>query len=186
MTRDELHNQYFEWMYRLVLNERYSKHRSYRNLMRYLNDVDFRFSMPMDDNRSEDGINLRYRFGYEESYSNPTIANLLDDHPCSVLEMMIALSMRCEEQIMDNPDIGDRLGEWFWDMLTNLGLTKMDDEHFDYAICRSTVNRLLDRDYEPNGKGGLFTLRRTRRDLRSVEIWYQALWFLDEILEKGE
>lgn len=186
MTRDELNNQYFEWMYELVLNERYSKRRSYRKLISYLNDISFRVLIPMDENRSVDGIDLRYRFGYEKSYSNPIVANLLDDHPCTVLEMMIALSMRCEENIMDNPDAGNRLGQWFWEMLDNLGLSDMDDYIFDIDYVRQVINRMLDRKYEPNGKGGLFIIRNARRDLRSVEIWHQACWYLDEILEKGE
>ena len=186
MTRDELNNQYFEWMYELVLNERYFNRRSYRKLMSYLNDISFRVMIPMDENRSVDGIDLRYRFGYEKHYSNPVIANLLDDHPCTVLEMMIALSMRCEDDIMDNPDAGNRLGTWFWDMLLNLGLEEMDDNYFDVDYVRMVINRMLDRNYKPNGEGGLFTIKNTRRDLRSVEIWYQACWYFDEILEKGE
>jgi hypothetical protein len=186
MTRNELNDQYFEWMYQLVLNERYSKSRSYRKLISYLNDISFRFSLPMDDNRSADGIDLRYRFGYEKSYDNRIIAQLLDDHPCSVLEMMIALSMRCEENIMANPEVGNRLGQWFWDMLRNLGLIRMDDEHFDQDYVRYRINRMLDREYESNGEGGLFVVKNARRDLRSVEIWYQACWYLDEVLEEGE
>ena len=51
--------------------------------------------------------------------------------PCSVLEMMIALSMRCEEQIMDDPDIGNRTGQWFWDMIDNLGLGEHERLKFD-------------------------------------------------------
>lgn len=186
MTRNELNNRYFEWMYKLVLNERYSKHRSYRKLISYLNDISFRVLVSMDENRSEDGINLRYRFGYEEGYSEPTIANLIDDHPCSVLEMMIALSMRFEEETMFNPDAGNRLGQWFWDMIINLGLVGMDDNRFDRHLVEAVINRMLDRDYEPNGKGGLFIVNNRNRDLRTVEIWYQACWYFDEILEKGE
>lgn len=186
MTRNELNNQYFEWMYELVQNERYSKRRSYRKLIRYLNDISFRFSIPMDDNRSADGIDLRYRFGYDNSYDNRLIATLLDDHPCSVLEMMIALSVRCEENIMYNPDKGIRTGKWFWEMIINLGLMGMDDRYFDPDYVRSTIDRMLDRDYDPDGRGGLFIVRHARRDLRSVEIWYQACWYLNEILEKGD
>lgn len=38
------------------------------------------------------------------------------------LEMIIALAIRLEEHIMDDPDIGNRTGQWFWDMIVSLGL----------------------------------------------------------------
>ena len=39
---------------------------------------------------------------------------------CSVLEMMVALAICCEETYMDNPNIGNRTGQWFWNMVKNI------------------------------------------------------------------
>jgi hypothetical protein len=103
------------------------------------------------------------------------------DGPCSVLEMMIALAIRCEETIMDDPDIGDRTRQWFWGMIINLGLGGMTDANFDPDFVDDSVLRFLNRDYEPDGRGGLFTIRNCHRDLRDVEIWYQLCWYLDSI-----
>ena len=161
-------------------NERYSKRLSYRKLLTHLHEVEFTYTLPMDGNRAEDGIDLRYRFGYENDYSEPMIASGLDDRPCSVLEMMIALSMRCEEQIMDDPDIGNRTGQWFWDMIDNLGLGNMSDSKFDNSYVDEMLQRFLNRDYKRNGEGGLFTINRRGLDMRSVEIWYQMCWHLQE------
>ena len=180
MTRDELVNRYFDWMYQLVV-DRYSK-LSYRRLFAKLHSTEFIFEIPMDGNRAEDGVELRYRFGREQNYPAAMVASLLDDTSCSILEMMIALSIRCEEHIMDNPDIGNRTGQWFWNMIVNLGLGSMDDEKFDRGYVEFVLNRLLDRQYERNGKGGLFTVSNCRRDMRSVDIWYQMCWYLDEIV----
>ena len=116
MTRDELIDQYFDWMYQLVVDDRYSN-KSYRKLFARLYDTEFTYTIPMDGNRAEDGIDLRYRFGREQLYSDAMVASCLDDRPCSILEMMIALAIRCEEHIMDDPDAGDRTGQWFWSML---------------------------------------------------------------------
>jgi hypothetical protein len=44
------------------------------------------------------------------------------------------------------------------------------------------LDRFLDRDYEPDGRGGLFRVKHTDEDLRFVEIWYQMNWYLDELL----
>ncbi len=105
MTKSELNDPYFEWMYRLVVDDRYSN-KSYRRLFYKLHDTEFAYTIPMDGNRAEDGIDLRYRFGREQGYRDAVIANCLDIRPCSILEMMIALAIRCEEHIMEDPDIG--------------------------------------------------------------------------------
>lgn len=182
MTKDELNNAYFEWMYQLVCSEQYSRRLSYRKLLYLLHDTEFTYTIPMDGNRAEDGTDLRYRFGYENTYESPMIATYLDNRPCSVLEMMIALAIRCEEHIMDDPDIGNRTGQWFWNMIVNLGLGSMNDEKFNKNHAREIIQKFLNREYRQNGNGGLFTVRHCRVDLRSVEIWYQMCWYLDENL----
>jgi hypothetical protein len=114
---------------------------------------------------------------YEQFY-NTIICSL--DGPCSVLEMMIALAVRCEEHIMDDPNIGNRTGQWFWGMIVNLGLGAVTDERYDARLVDERIGRFLNRDYEPNGRGGLFTVRNCKYDLRDVEIWYQLCWYLDD------
>lgn len=183
MTRDELTNRYFDWMYQLVCNDKYNRRLSYRKLLYFLHDVDFTYSIDMDGNREADGINLRYRFGYECGYDNREIAVYLDDQPCSVLEMMIALALRCEDDIMDDPAEGNRIGEWFWGMIVSLGLGSMNDRRFDRHYAELVVARFLNREYDYNGRGGLFTVEHPLRDMRSVEIWYQMQWYLNDFLE---
>ncbi len=182
MTRKELNNLYFEWMYQLVDGEGYSEGLSYRKLFKHLHETEFIFSVPMDANRADDGTDLRYRFAYEKSYDNRIIAAYLDDRPCSVLEMMAALSLRCEEHIMDDPDIGDRTGQWFWGMIRNLGLDSMDDSRFDAVYTDDIISRFLEREYSPDGGGGLFTVKNCMYDLREIEIWYQMCWYMDNMI----
>ena len=183
MTRDYIVNRYFNWMYDLICIDRYSKRLSYRKLLEYLFQTDFTYIIGLDGNRAEDGINLRYRFGQEKGYADAEISNYLDDRECSVLEMMVALSMRCEEHIMDDPDIGNRTGKWFWDMIENLELDTMTDTYFDERYVDSVIERLLNRKYGRNGEGGLFYIRNCRYDLRSEEIWYQMMWYLDSVIK---
>ena len=179
MTKRELNEEYFNWMFQLVFaNE---KRRSYRKLLKYLNSVEFTYILDFDSNRAEDGMDLRYRFGYEHDYNGPMIAAYLDDRPCSVLEMMVALANRCEEQIMDDPHAGCRRGQWFFSMLASLGLSGMNDENFVKSDAEEIVSRFLSRQYARNGEGGLFTVN-SRHDMRNVEIWYQLNWYLDSIL----
>ena len=151
--------------------------------MQRLYDTEFTYTVPRDSNRFDDGINLRYRFGYERFIDEETIAVYLDNRTCSILEMMIALCVRCEEQIMSNSDVGDRTRKWFEDMISSLGLDSVEDSDVD--AIDYILQRFLNREYESDGRGGLFTMRNLRRDLRSAEIWYQAMWYLDDILQSS-
>ena len=105
----------------------------------------------------------------------------LSDNPCSILEMMIALAIRCEEQIMDNPKYGDRTGQWFWGMIISLGLGNMDNRNFDIKYVNDILENFIHHRYDPTGKGGLFTIRDTRYDMRRMEIWRQLCLYLDNI-----
>jgi hypothetical protein len=95
--------------------------------------------------------------------------------------MMVALAIYAEEHIMANPQIGNRTGQWFWNMVVSLGLGDQMDDRFDRRYVEDTLQRFLDRKYEPNGHGGLFMIRGCRRDLRKVEIFHQLCWYLDTI-----
>lgn len=180
MTKNETDAAYFDWMCGLVCKAYRDGGRKYRNLLECLNRIDFRYTIPMDGNREADGIDLRYRFGYEKHIRDYIIARYLDDHPCSVLEMMIALAQRCEETIMDDPEIGDRTGTWFWAMIHNLGLECMSDDDFDQLYVEERVEQFLDRRYSYQGDGGLFYVRHPAEDMRKVEIWTQLSWYLNE------
>lgn len=177
---NDISNEYFEWVCDLVYSKPNSKYVSYDKLLEYLYNKRFRYSLPMDSNREADGIDLRYRFAYFHGYED--IPEPLEDSPCSVLEMMVALAVRCEESIMDDPDIGDRTGQWFWEMIVNLDLGAMTDARFDEDYVDEVIERFLDREYEPDGRGGLFRIRNCKEDLRDVEIWYQLCWYLDTIV----
>lgn len=182
MTREQLTvNDYFKWLCDIVCKGRFPPNKSRRKLLMTLHDTEFIFSIPLDENREEDGLNLRHRFAKQYRYENYDNTLLYLDRYCSVLEMMIALAVRAEEQIMDDPDIGDRTSQWFWGMIVNLGLGSMHDDNFDRRLVDISIRRMLNRDYEPNGKGGLFTVRHRNEDMRDVEIWYQLCWYLNEI-----
>ena len=177
MTQNEVKNEYFEWLHNLVCVTNRPNVISFRKLLMYLHGVEFRYSIPMDENRASDGISLRWRFVYDNGYPDIYLEYLAA--PCSVLEMMIALAFKCEG-FMDDPSIGDRFSQWFWHMVVSLGLGGMDDISFNKRVVRESIIRFLDHDYAPDGRGGLFTIPNYDRDLRHVEIWHQMCWYLDE------
>lgn len=174
--KERLKEEYFFWLCDFV-----GCHRR-RELLRYLHSVDFRFNLAMDANRYEDGVNLRYRFADERSHHYRFIMAWIDDRDCSVLEMMVALALRIEEHITGDPELGDQTSRWFRDMLDSMNLWYMTDDKFNRSIAERNVNIMMDRAYGRNGKGGLFYLPSARKDLRRAEIWYQAMWYLDDVL----
>ena len=180
MLRDRIDNDYFEWLSDIVCRNRFSDRVSYKKLLRRLHQIEFRYSIAHDANRAEDGIDLRYRFAYD--YPGIEDAERYLGGPCSILEMMVALAIRCEETIMDDPRYGNRTGQWFWGMVVNLGLGSMSDGQYNEQRVNEAIEQFLDREYSPDGRGGLFTVRNARRDLRDVEIWVQLLWYLDKII----
>lgn len=176
LFEDEIKNEYFNWLYDYVCKGRAHKSVSYRKLFTFLHNTEFVYSIRNDVNRAKDGINLRYRFAM---YKDDESIDEILQGPCSVLEMIIALAIRCEETIMDDTRYGDRTGQWFWGMLHNLGIAFMYDDIYDDVIVEEVVYNFLDRRYDPDGKGGLFYIPGCEDDLRDLEIWVQLCWYLD-------
>lgn len=177
----EIPKRYFEWLCELVEGQGY-KRVSFKKLLTCLHSVPFTYKIALDKNREIDGIELRYRFcltcGIEEC-DEKGYSNYLEG-PCSVLEMMAALALRCEA-IMSDPEKGDRTKHWFWKMVISMGLGGCYDDVFDEEAVKKIIQRFLDRDYYPNGKGGLYTIRDCRVDLTKIEIWDQMMLFINTI-----
>ncbi len=175
-------NQYFNWLYDYVCKNRSHNNLSYRKLLMTLHEIEFIFGIPNDINRAVDGVDLRYRFSlYIEETEGIYIPHNITG-PCSVLEMMVALAIRCEETIMDDTSYGDRTGQWFWRMISNLGIGLMSDDIYDRDFVKRKIDIFLRREYESNGKGGLFFIRDCEDDLTTVEIWAQLCWYLDKFV----
>lgn len=164
---------YFDWLLGLIGESG----RCRQKLCRLLYETPFVYTIGLDSNREKDGLNLRCQYYCENGLAFPTREPL---ELCSVLEMMIALAKRCEDYITDDPELGNRTGVWFEAMLESLELDRMTDARYREAIARRRIERFLTRQYRPDGRGGLFTLRSCAYDLREVEIWYQMMWYLNE------
>lgn len=186
MSGNESINEYFEWLHRFICNER-EEAVSYRCLFAYLHETTFIPRLDDDENRADDGVSLRYRFslayGLEDvrdwSYRHAEHPTLFDG-PCTMLELLISVAIRCEEIACD-PSIGDRTSQWFWSMIVTLGLGAMYDGNFDKEHADRCMDIFRRHKYEPNGEGGLFKLRHCDYDLRGVDIWSQMCWYLNEV-----
>lgn len=180
MLLNNLNELYFNWICQLVIDNEIDR-MELTTLLRFLDQIEFTFTLAMDENRAIDGVDLRYRFCYENNISKQGADSLASRGPCSVLEMMAALALKCEEEIMSDSAYGNRISKWFMTMIDNLKLCGMVNSRFDPEYVYSRVSIMLNREYEANGDGGLFRIDNCRTDLRTVDIWYQMCWYLNTI-----
>ena len=141
-----------------------------------LHRIPFRFTVPNDDNRVSDAKRMREFFAdFHSKYSDYTPIEVMD---ISVLEVLISFAERIDTDIMrgiEENDV-DRSGYWLWVMLDNLGISEYDDDSWSLEKYQNVIKKVdifLDREYDLLGRGGLFPLKNSKKDQRTVELWYQ-------------
>lgn len=161
-------SRYFDFLCDLV-----DKHNMYSELLVVLHRVEFFSLIPNDDNREEDGKQLRKTFIDEEGQH---ALSQSDYGPCTVLEMLIALAFRLEFETAQSR-WEKTTCEWFWILIDNLGLIECGNRTDEIKI---KVGIFLNRHYNSDGNGGLFPLKNPKKDQRRVEIWYQMSAYIIE------
>lgn len=143
----------------------------YTKLLWQLHNTPFIPKLQMDENRIADAIDLRHTYSYGQLSER-----------IGILEMMISLAKRLENEIMRGTASIDRTVDWFWVMIDSLGLSDMTDDVYDGVAVSRILHRFIRRTYSPNGKGGLFTVSSPNVDMRKEEIWHQAGLYLTNVL----
>jgi hypothetical protein len=172
-----LDETYFVWLYSQVGSVKIrNRSKTYWKLLRLLFQKEFTWSdIEKDENRAQDGKDLRTEFLRETNTVVDEDGWL--DIGASFLEMLIALAWKLAFEG------GGEVSERFWEMIENLGLAECTDAHPpDEGIVNHILDKVINRDYSPNGAGGLFPLSKTDQDQRDVELWYQANAYLLESL----
>ena len=151
---------YWDWLIKQIRIPPNTK--SYNDLFDQMHQMEFVWMVPNDDNRLQDGLDLRGEF----LRGKP---NTLDVEGVTFLEVLVALSRRVAFTAGGDADF------WAWRLIKNLRLNKMSD-----PLTEANVNRIGDilysviwRTYQRNGQGGFFPLVHTMEDQTKVEIWYQ-------------
>lgn len=167
-----LDDLYLPWLYAQVGNVRVKNPaKTHWSLLKQLYSKEFIWFVPNDDNRAEEGRELREEFIDSEGLADVDQEWL--DLGCSILEMLIALSRRLAFEAEGEPR------DWFWHLLNTLGLdTYTDKSRYSHSEVEAKLDMINDRTYDPNGHGGLFPLRRAHYDQRKVEIWYQMCEYI--------
>lgn len=168
---EALDDLYLSWLYDQVGGVRVrNKSRTYWDLFQQMYNKQFIWIVPNDDNRVQDGLDLRYEWSLESDIPQPPEWT---NHGCSFLEMLVALSRRAAFEGEGHPPT------WFWHFIDNLGLHECTDRpKYNQRMVDEILDDVIWRTYKPNGHGGLFPLRYPKHDQRDVELWYQMSEYL--------
>lgn len=172
---DELWDNYLQY---LIWRCGLEKERKLSCLFETLHNIEFTYILGRDDNREEDGVDLR------EDYKVPScfdadIEEAFYAHWCSVLEMMVALSIRVDKEYIGDP-AEEHPEAFFMEMIKNLGLDRMVNGRYREEDVNHIIYRWLDRKFDRDGRGSPFPLKHNIRDQRKLEIWDQMISYIGE------
>ena len=156
-------NKYFGWLCDKVDSNGYKV-----VALAALYNEEFFSLVPNDENRGDDGLDLRKEYIRHSGHRV--------DGTCNALEMVIALARRMAYVVMEPHDSLEEISvDIFWELIANLGLGGSESRN------QFLVSRFLNRRYQRNGKGGIFPLQyRTTTDQRDVELWYQMQAYIKQ------
>ncbi len=168
---ERAHQAYIGWLAEQITPNR---RRNFDELLRIMHAKEFVYVVVNDDSRTQDARDVRSDCFREFKVKPYVTTDVLG--PISVLEILMALSRRMGFMTSIAP------GEWAWVLLQNLELNGYSGrigrrwaEEID-----DILERLVWRQYGPDGQGGFFPLAWPEEDQREVELWYQMAAYLAE------
>lgn len=176
MPSAPLDERYLSWLVGQVANVKTrARARTHWNLFKQMSETIFVAVVAFDENRIADGRDLRYEYlaEAEDEAGDPDWTR----SPVSMLEVFVVLARTLAFEMDDNVE------PWFWHLLEELDLERFNDREYDnhaQEAIAETLDRVIWRRYDPDGRGGLFPLRSPERDQRQVELWYQLNAYLLE------
>jgi len=165
---------YFYWLVEQTHTGGHQEH-TYNDVLSLLYQKEFVWLVANDDNRMEDGRDLRGEFLREANA--PIRITIGHFGYISVLEVLVALSRRLSFVA------GEQAEGWAWQLMENLDLHRMSDPLSNRKAKKADeiLERLVWRTYDADGQGGFFPLQNSERDQTKVEIWYQMQAYVGEI-----
>lgn len=167
MTPQPIDYDYFEW---LISQIAVPRNKTYNDLFDIMHGIEFVWMVPNDDNRVQDGLDLRSEF-LDGRRARLNLGG------ASVLEVIIGLSRRCAFHAGETPN------KWAWYLIRNLRLHRMLDPLDEEKVLevQAILEDLIWRTYDKSGKGGFFPMKRAKEDQTKVEVWYQMNAYITEM-----
>lgn len=166
---------YYDWLVYNVAPD-YHLREKYSKLFFALYSTEFFWVVPRDRNRALDGQDLRNRFEQDTGLYCDKYG------PCCCFEMIFALAIRCENELMYmyDSDSEDQTERWFWMVIENLGLDIYDDEFFQEEEVDYVLYRFMSRDYGPDLEFCAFPLTNYISNYEKIELTYQLNYYIKE------
>jgi hypothetical protein len=163
----KLDYEYYDW---LVSQIHIPNGKDYGDLFSRMHNLEFVWTVPNDDNRVQDGADLRYEFADDKKHE-------IDLPGVTFLEVLIGLSRRTAFTA------GGEAERWAWRLLKNLRLTKMSTPLTEEKsqMIDDILDSVIWRTYAADGRGGFFPLSQPQEDQRKIEIWYQMNKYVIEM-----
>lgn len=158
---------YYEW---LISQIKTPVERTYNDMFERMHNLEFVWTVPNDNNRVQDGIDLRFEFAGSDSRK-------LTLKIVTFLEVLVALSRRVAFVAGGDERV------WAWILIKNIGLNKMSDPLTNGRTDKieEILHTLIWRTYDYDGNGGFFPLKNPEKDQAKVEIWYQMNTYVNEM-----
>jgi hypothetical protein len=172
MTMTTIDYEYYLWLTKKI---DIPNGKSYLDLFERMHNAEFFWTVPNDDNRVQDGIDLRGEFLEVRGGGD------LNLQGATCLEVVVGLSRR----LAFIADGGHRSAQWAWTLLKNLRLHKFSDPLT--PVRQERVDEILYnvvwRNYHPDGRGGFFPLQNPDVDQTKIEIWHQLNAYVSEMTD---
>lgn len=163
---------YLLWLSNFVCSD--EEIAKYSMLLNCLYSTSFLVVLPRDEDRIIDAEQQRRDFLREY----PNMVLNFDNGP-SILEVLVALARKLDDLIGYEESCPER---WFWYMIFSLGLVKYTNDNFDEIEVLRVSENFVMRRYQPDGRGGC-CYYPSGRDARDVDIWYQWMYYLNNLEE---
>lgn len=179
---EELWEDYLQYLIYICHLEQF---RNYTRLFEELHDSEFYYSIERDDNRAGDGTELRdnYDIPLDITCGDEDLVDEFMNRPCSILEMLIGLAIRVDEEYLGDP-ADPHPEDFFWEMIKNLDLDCFTNgilqKRSNVDILKARIRMWLDRRFAKNGLGSPFPVYNDDRDQRNLEIWDQMNSYINE------
>ena len=174
----------------------------YRFLLEVLWDKEFYFILPRDEDRGRDGLDLRLEAGIEDPgiFGPCRILEVLialakryefelynwgEMHRYRKGKNIFSLDPP-EEELSDElvDDVIRTRADLFWVFMENLGLSEYNRKNWSHTHVLveidEIISRWLERNFEYDGVGSPFPLKRPQKNMRRVELWYQLQAYIIE------
>lgn len=167
--------RYFDYLLNLC-NLNLIKYQKYDSLFEILHNIEFIAALERDENRIDDGLELRDQFVDQNRINGSYLYDLLGG-TASVFEVLVALSLRLTHEYVGTPG-DEHPDELFMDFIQNLRL----EYWMKFYDVEKIINIWMDRNFSRSGYGSPFPLNNgcDIRDQRYIEIWDQAIDYINK------